>query len=114
MDEGTRPLYPEADFVDGVYARLQDHVPVSDAGTPQTLALMAKSIPVGRGDIVTHRDQTGAKICLSADWFDSTNTNDSVFMLFHVMRRENSYFIDKADRRSTNQRNGLCYQPATK
>jgi hypothetical protein len=110
VDGGKRPVHPEEDFVDAVYARLEDHQPVTGSGTEAALALMAKNMPEGAGSLQTWRDPTGAKVCFSAMAFDSTSTVDSAFMLFHVVRRKGGYFIDQAARHSTSQRDRLCTQ----
>jgi hypothetical protein len=88
-DGGKRLVHPEADFIDAVYADLQDHKPVAAAGTPQALALMERHQP-SRGDLVTWPNSAGADVCLFSDAFDTFDIH------FKVVRRNGGYFIAKA------------------
>ncbi|GAA0550738.1 hypothetical protein GCM10008941_33370 [Rhizomicrobium palustre] len=91
-DQGKKPLYPEADAVDAVYAALQDHRSAEGAATPAALSFMGRNLPDGLGNFVTRRSGSGATVCLSSDAFES------FFVRFRLVRRGGKFFIAKAER----------------
>lgn len=116
VDEGKRPLDPEADFIDALYVRLKDHRPVTGLGTPQALALMAHTAPEGMGDFEVQRDRSGAKVCLSAEGAErlaDPNIYATIFLRFSLERRGAGYFLTRVETLSQDNFVKACY-PAAK
>lgn len=116
VDDGKRPLDPEADFIDALYVRLKDHQPVTGFGTPQALAVMAHPAPEGQGDFEVLRERSSAKVCLSAEGAERPTNPDiyaTIFLRFSLERRDTGYFLTRVEPLSQDNFAKACY-PAAK